>query len=56
MIRIILQNNNLNLDSDKKQTITTGFISDRDILKKRSKNILISLHHLIQKHSRILKE
>lgn len=40
MPRIILQNENLNLDTDKKQTVSTGFISDRDILKKRSKKYL----------------
>ncbi len=40
MARIILQNENLNLDTDKKQNVSTGFISDRDILKKRSKRYL----------------
>lgn len=40
MARIILQNEGLNLDSDKKQSVTTGFLSDRDILKKRSKRYL----------------
>ena len=33
MARIILQNDNVNLDTNKKSTVTTGFISDRDILK-----------------------
>ncbi len=37
MARIILQNDNVNFDTGKKKTVTTGFISDRDILKKRSK-------------------
>lgn len=40
MARIILQGDNINLDTDKQQTLTTGFISDRDILKKRSKKYL----------------
>ncbi|WP_291117856.1 hypothetical protein [Empedobacter sp. UBA7248] len=40
MTRIILQNDNINLDTSKKSTITTGFISDRDILKKRSKKYM----------------
>ena len=40
MARIILQNDNVNLDTGKKPTLTTGFISDRDILKKRSKKYL----------------
>lgn len=40
MARIILQNDNVNLETGKKQTVTTGFISDRDILKKRSKKYL----------------
>lgn len=40
MARIILQNDNLNLDADKKKTVSTGFITDRDILKKRSKKYL----------------
>ncbi|KIQ22854.1 hypothetical protein RT99_07180 [Flavobacterium sp. MEB061] len=40
MARIILQNDNINLDTNQKQNLTTGFISDRDILKKRSKKYL----------------
>lgn len=40
MGRIILQNDNVNLDLRKKSTVTTDFISDRDILKKRSKKYL----------------
>lgn len=40
MTRIILQNDNINLDTSKKSAITTGFISDRDILKKRSKKYM----------------
>lgn len=40
MARIILQSDNINLDIDKKQILATGFISDRDILKKRSKKYL----------------
>lgn len=39
MTRIILQNNNINLDTSK-QYQTQGFVSDRDLLKKRSKNYL----------------
>jgi len=37
MPRIILQPDDLNLDPEKKQSPSTGFRSDRDILKKRSK-------------------
>lgn len=40
MARIILQNKNLNLDTNKKQSVSMGFTSDRDILKKRSKRYL----------------
>ena len=40
MSRIILQSENINPDIAKKQTLTNGFISDRDILKKRSKKYL----------------
>jgi hypothetical protein len=40
MARIILQNDNVDLDTSKKPTVTTFFISDRDILKKRSKKYL----------------
>ncbi|MDH2205895.1 MULTISPECIES: hypothetical protein [Empedobacter] len=40
MTRIILQNDNINLDTSKKSTITAGFISDRDILRKRSKKYM----------------
>jgi len=40
MARIILQNDNINLDVNQKENLTTGFISDRDILKKRSKKYL----------------
>jgi len=40
MARIILQDENINFDRNKNQTLTTGFISDRDILKKRSKKYL----------------
>lgn len=39
MARIILQNDNINFSTNK-QTITNGFISDRDLLKKRSKKYL----------------
>jgi len=39
MARIILQKN-VNLETVKKQTVKTGFISNRDILKKRSKKYL----------------
>lgn len=40
MARIILQNENLNLDTNKRQSVSTGFISDRDILQRRSKRYL----------------
>lgn len=40
MARIILQNNNINIDTGKESTVGTGFISDRDILKKRSKKYI----------------
>jgi len=40
MARIILQNDNINLDVNQKENLITGFISDRDILKKRSKKYL----------------
>ncbi|MBO9586983.1 MAG: hypothetical protein J7574_22715 [Flavobacterium sp.] len=39
MTRIILQNDNINLDTNK-QYQTHGFVSDRDLLKKRSKKYL----------------
>lgn len=39
MARIILQNDNINFSTDK-QSLTNGFISDRDLLKKRSKKYL----------------
>lgn len=39
MGRIILQNEMLNTSSDKKQN-SSNFISDRDVLKKRSENYL----------------
>lgn len=40
MARSILQSNNINQSTDTKQTVSTGFASDRDILKKRSKKYL----------------
>lgn len=40
MARIILQNDNVNLNNEDKQFVSTGFISDRDVLKKRSKKYL----------------
>jgi hypothetical protein len=40
MARIILQHNEININTDKKSDLSTGFISDRDILKKRSKKYL----------------
>ena len=46
MARIILQNENLNLDTNNKQSVSTGFISDRDILKKRSKRYLDTISKL----------
>ncbi|RZJ49374.1 MAG: hypothetical protein EOO44_18400 [Flavobacterium sp.] len=39
MAKIILQNN-LNLDNNKNRQIAADFISDRDVLKKRSKKYL----------------
>lgn len=48
MARIILQNEKLNLETGKKETVVTGFISDVDVLKKRSKKyikIISSLDH-----------
>jgi hypothetical protein len=41
MARIILQNENLNLDTNKKESLSaSGFISDRELLKKRSKRYM----------------
>lgn len=40
MARIILHNENVNLDTGKRETVSTGFMSDRDILKKRSRKYL----------------
>lgn len=40
MARSILQSDNINLTTGAKQTLTTGFVSDRDILKKRSRKYL----------------
>lgn len=40
MARIILQNENLNLSTGKKDVVSTDYISDKDILKKRSKKYL----------------
>jgi len=41
MPRIILQDENLNFENNKNESLSTnGFISDRDILKKRSKRYL----------------
>ncbi|WP_454881373.1 hypothetical protein [Sphingobacterium detergens] len=36
MARIILQNINTNLETDKTRSYSTGIISDRELLKKRS--------------------
>lgn len=36
MARIILQHSESALDTAKKQTLSMGFVSDRDLLKKRS--------------------
>ncbi|WP_433863032.1 hypothetical protein [Sphingobacterium thalpophilum] len=36
MARIILQNTNTNLETDKIKSYSTGIISDRELLKKRS--------------------
>ena len=40
MTRSILQSDNINPATGVKQTLTTGFVSDRDILKKRSRKYL----------------
>jgi hypothetical protein len=40
MARIILQTDNANFNTDKSKSVATGFISDRDILKRRSKQYL----------------
>lgn len=40
MPRLILQNDHTDHGSGKKKTVTTGFISDRDILQIRSKQYL----------------
>ncbi|WP_333661357.1 hypothetical protein [Chishuiella changwenlii] len=48
MARIILQNENLNLETNNK-TVSTGFISDRDILKNRSKFYLDTISKLDSK-------
>jgi len=40
MGRNILQNKNLDLGIEERSAVSTGFISDRDILKKRSKKYL----------------
>lgn len=40
MARSILQSDNINPVTGAKQMLTTGFISDRDILKKRSRKYL----------------
>lgn len=39
MAKIIFQNN-INIDNNKNQQIATDFISDRDVLRKRSKKYL----------------
>lgn len=36
MARIILQHNEMAPDAAKKQTLSPGFVSDRDLIKKRS--------------------
>lgn len=40
MTKIIFQYKNQNMEANNKQTVSTVFISDRDILKKRSKHYL----------------
>lgn len=41
MARIILQNENLNLDTSKNKSLSSsGFISDRELLQKRSKRYM----------------
>jgi hypothetical protein len=40
MPRIILQNENVNINLETKSTLKTGFLNDRDVLKKRSKKYL----------------
>jgi hypothetical protein len=40
MARIILQNTNTNIETDKTKSFSTGFISDRELLKRRSKRYM----------------
>jgi len=40
MARIIIDSNHTNLETGKNPTVATGFTSDRDVLKKRSKKYL----------------
>jgi len=49
MARIILQNENFDFDASKKQTTSTGFLSDRGLLKKRSQKYLDLIASLDQK-------
>jgi len=46
MARIILQNENLNLDTSKKESLSSGFISERELLKKRSKRYMDAIAKL----------
>lgn len=40
MARSIIQSNNINPTTGTKQTVSTGFVNDRDIFKKRSRKYL----------------
>lgn len=40
MAKLIFQNDNINLDTNKTSSISSGFVSERDILKQRSKKYL----------------
>jgi len=40
MARILLNNEQNNIDLNRKSNITTGFVSDRDLLKQRSKKYM----------------
>lgn len=40
MTRIIFQDKNFNIEKNKKETTISGFVSDRELLKKRSKKYM----------------
>lgn len=49
MPRLILQNENIDIGTGKKQTSFSGFTNDRDILRKRSKKYLEVIASIDQK-------